>query len=200
MAQRHTAEDDIAFAASLEPMLRDPRYIRINGRPLLMLYRPGLLPDAAATVRRWRAHFQAAGLCDPYLVMPLAGGTDDPRQHGMDAAAGFPPHRTGFNLAPVREGLELLDPAYRGTVVRYADMVANRWRTTLTNSAISPASAQAGTTKRASRGRASACRDQRPRHMAPGSRQPVSVCSRSRTRNTESCSLTPGMNGPRVPT
>jgi len=124
MAQHHSAEDDIAFAASLEPMLRDPRYIRINGRPLLMLYRPGLLPDAAATVRRWRAHFQAAGLGDPYVVMPLASGTDDPRKHGMDAAAGFPPHRTGFNQAPVRDGVELFDRAYKGTVVRYADMVA----------------------------------------------------------------------------
>ena len=123
MAQRHSAEDDIAFAASLEPLFRDPRYIRIDGRPLLKLYRPRLLPDAAATVRRWRAHFVAAGLGDPYIVMPRVSGTDDPREYGMDAAAGFPPHGNGFVAPPVQDGLEKLDPDWQGTAVRYGDMV-----------------------------------------------------------------------------
>jgi hypothetical protein len=102
MAQRHSAEDDIAFAASLEPFFRDPRYIRIDGRPLLMVYRPRLLPDPAATVRRWRAHFEEAGLGNPYIVMPRVSGTDDPREYGMDAAAGFPPHG---NAGKARSGL-----------------------------------------------------------------------------------------------
>ena len=123
MAQKHSAEDDIAFAISLEPLFRDPRYIRIDGRPLLMLYRPRLLPDPAATVRRWRAHFQAAGLGNPYIVMPRISGTDDPREYGMDAAAGFPPHGNGFNATPVQDTQEMLSPGYQGTVVRYDEMV-----------------------------------------------------------------------------
>ena len=123
MAQQHSAEDDIAFASSLEPLFRDPRYIRIGGRPLLMLYRPRRLPDPAATVRRWRAHFEAAGVGNPYIVMPRVSGTDDPREYGMDAAAGFPPHGNGFNAAPVTNTLEKLDPDWQGTAVRYEDMV-----------------------------------------------------------------------------
>lgn len=123
MAQQHSAEDDIAFATSLEPLFRDKRYIRIDGRPLLMLYKPRLLPDPAATVRRWRAHFEAAGLGNPYIVMPRLTGTDDPREYGMDAAAGFPPHGSGFNAPPVQDTLEKFDPEFQGTVVRYEDMV-----------------------------------------------------------------------------
>lgn len=119
MEQKHSPDDDLAFAAAIEPALADPRYIRINGRPLLMLYRPGLLPDAAATAARWREHFRARGLDEPYLVMAYAFGDSDPRIYGMDAAAGFPPHPFGWDLPSQTETLTLLDPEFRGRVMSY---------------------------------------------------------------------------------
>lgn len=122
IGQSHSPEDDLAFAASVEPLFRDPRYIRVDGRPLLMVYRPKILPDAAATVRRWRAHFQSVGLGNPYVVMGQTFGDYDPRPHDMDAAAGFPPHNC--NVPFIHDTLELLDPAYRGVVVFYADLAA----------------------------------------------------------------------------
>ncbi len=61
IGQAHSSADDIAFAVSLEPLFRDPRYIRINGRPLLMVYRPKILPNARETVGRWRAIFGPLG-------------------------------------------------------------------------------------------------------------------------------------------
>ncbi|HEX7894352.1 MAG TPA: glycoside hydrolase family 99-like domain-containing protein, partial [Terriglobales bacterium] len=61
LQQTYSAEDDLAFARSLEPLFRDRRYIRINGRPLFMVYRPGLFPNMAETVARWREHFVNAG-------------------------------------------------------------------------------------------------------------------------------------------
>jgi lipopolysaccharide biosynthesis protein len=122
MGQRHSAEDDIAFAAALEPALRDHRYIRIDGRPLLMIYRPGLLPDAAATVTRWRQYFISRGIGNPFMVMPQAFGNDDPGVYGMDAAAGFPPHKFGWDLPSIAADLHLLDRHFRGTVVSYASM------------------------------------------------------------------------------
>ncbi len=124
IAQQHSPEDDIAFARSLEPMFRDRRYIRIDGRPLLMLYRPGILPDAAATVRRWRAHFTAAGLRDPYVVMAQAFNDGDPAKYGMDAAVGFPPFWAGWDLPRLQASLEKFDPDYQGEVVDYAAMAA----------------------------------------------------------------------------
>lgn len=124
IGQAHSARDDLAFAASLAPMFRDPRYIRINGRPLLMLYRPKLLPDARATVARWRTYFQTAGTGDPYIVMAQGFGDTDPRPYGMDAAVGFPPHNTGIEGRNIRDTLTCFDPAYKGTVVAYSDMAA----------------------------------------------------------------------------
>jgi hypothetical protein len=62
IAQDYSAEDDYAFIAHLEQYLRDPRYIRIEGKPLLLLYRPDLLPNATASVSRWRNIAEHRGL------------------------------------------------------------------------------------------------------------------------------------------
>ena len=68
IAQSHSPEDDVAFARSLVPVIRDPRYIHVGDRPLVMIYRPGLLPDPVATVRRWRTEFMSAGVGNPYII------------------------------------------------------------------------------------------------------------------------------------
>jgi lipopolysaccharide biosynthesis protein len=120
--QKHSPEDDIAFAMAIEPALADPRYIRIDGRPLIMLYRPSLLPSAAATVERWREHFSRRGLGNPYIVMPQRAGDIDPTRYGMDAAAGFPPHPDGWDLPP-GDGLTLLDDDFRGRALSYDALV-----------------------------------------------------------------------------
>lgn len=118
VAQEYSDEDDLAFARSLERLFRDPRYIRINGRPLLLIYRPGLLPNAVQTVARWREYFQSVGIGDPYIAMVQTHGDGDPLKYGMDAAAGFPPFWAGLDL-PMRQDLQLLDPKFYGVVRDY---------------------------------------------------------------------------------
>jgi glycosyltransferase involved in cell wall biosynthesis len=123
IAQDHSSEDDVAFARSLEPALRDPRYIRVGGRPLVLVYRPGLLPNPLATARRWRVHFAREGYGDPYLVMAQSFRDEDPRLHGFDAAAEFPPHHVGFDAPSINREVRFFDPHYQGTVVDYDEMV-----------------------------------------------------------------------------
>jgi len=118
MAQNHSPEDDLAFARSIEPLFADPRYIRIDGRPLLMLYRPGILPDATATIDRWRNHFVRIGEVDPFIVMAQAFGDEDPRSYGMDGAVAFPPHRAGDGLCQI-EPPARYDHGFRGTIRSY---------------------------------------------------------------------------------
>ncbi|MEP7206510.1 MAG: glycoside hydrolase family 99-like domain-containing protein [Casimicrobiaceae bacterium] len=95
IAQHYSPEDDIAFLDSLLPALRDRRYIRIDGRPLLLVYRPSLLPDAGATTARWRERARAAGIGEIYLAavqsfFHVEGSAPD--AFGFDAAVEFPPH------------------------------------------------------------------------------------------------------------
>lgn len=92
IGQNHSPEDDIAFIQSLLPAFEDPRYIRVDGRPLLLVYRPGLLPNPRATAERWREECWAAGVEDPFLCNMHSFDHVDPRTIGYDAAVEFPPN------------------------------------------------------------------------------------------------------------
>ena len=101
IAQRHSAEDDLQFIASLLPAFRDKRYIRVNGRPLLLVYRPSQLPDARATVERWRRYCAEQGVGEPYLVMAQSFyhlDSTGPDAFGFDAAVEFPPHSLAIEV------------------------------------------------------------------------------------------------------
>ena len=83
LEQNHTPEDDLAFIRGIERALFDSRYIRVNGRPLLAVYRPGLFPDIKATVERWREHCVKEGIGELYLVVtqqPFDGAVDPSAQ------------------------------------------------------------------------------------------------------------------------
>jgi lipopolysaccharide biosynthesis protein len=123
LKQNYAPGEDIQYAEYISQFVRDDRYIKVNGRPLVMLYRPGQLPDAKATVARWREYFKNQGLGDPYIVMPQAFGDNDPRIYGMDAAAGFPPHHLSTGLQDVRRRVRYLDAGFKGRVVSYDELV-----------------------------------------------------------------------------
>ena len=110
ISQQHSAADDIAFIENVSRFLRDPRYLRINGRPLLLLYRPSLLDSAKATAERWREWCRHHGIGEIYLAYPQAFDSADPASFGFDAAIEFPPHKAGMQhvSAPV-EPLEDID-------------------------------------------------------------------------------------------
>ena len=95
IGQNHSPEDDLAFIAEVGPFLRDRRYVRIEGKPLLLVYRPALLPDAKATAERWRDWCRANGIGEILLAYTQSFETDDPQTYGFDYAIEFPPNQTG---------------------------------------------------------------------------------------------------------
>ena len=112
--QRHSPEDDLAFIADALRYFRDPRYIRVEGKPVLVVYRPQILPDPKATVQAWRTYCEGEGL-ELYLVAAQTFGLFDPRPLGFDAAVQFPPH----NLVSETIRKPGLDPDFRGKIYDY---------------------------------------------------------------------------------
>jgi glycosyltransferase involved in cell wall biosynthesis len=103
IAQEHSPEDDELFIRDVARFMRDPRYIRVQGRPLLVIYRPLLLPDPAATFKRWRQVCRAKGVGDIFLVAVQGFNFADPRPLGLDAAVEFPPHGAALpSLTPLQ--------------------------------------------------------------------------------------------------
>ncbi len=60
LSQDYRDEDEPALIATFARHFEDPRYIRLEGRPVLMVYRAGLIPGGAVSVARWRRQFRAA--------------------------------------------------------------------------------------------------------------------------------------------
>lgn len=114
IAQKHSSADDLAFIEHVSRYLLDPRYLRIDGKPLLLVYRPGLLPDPKATAARWRAWCRTNGVGEIQLCYVQSFDRVDPREIGFDAAVEFPPNNT--TLAPITARQHLLNPDFHGDV------------------------------------------------------------------------------------
>ncbi|GAB2795227.1 hypothetical protein GCM10027040_22020 [Halomonas shantousis] len=94
IAQDHSLDDDLAFIEHIARYMRDERYIRIEGKPLLVVYRPSLLPDAQVTVSRWRDWCRQNGLGEIYVACTQSFDAGNPSEHGLDAAIEFPPNNS----------------------------------------------------------------------------------------------------------
>ncbi len=90
--QNHSAEDDIAFISYISKYMKDKRYIRINNKPLLLVYRPALFPSPKKTMQRWRKWCLENGIGEIYLAYVQSFEKFQPNNIGFDAAVEFPPN------------------------------------------------------------------------------------------------------------
>jgi O-antigen biosynthesis protein len=126
MAQDYSPDNDRAFIQSLLPYFTDQRYICIDGKPLLIVYRIDLLPSPLETIALWRDLAKHYGFPDIYIVAARTFGLINPRQYGVDAAVEFPPHQT---LAPVTtKSYALINTAFCGAIHDYKE-IAGRFGT-----------------------------------------------------------------------
>jgi lipopolysaccharide biosynthesis protein len=100
LGQNYCTEDDVAHMRWLCRVFDDPRYIRIDGKPLFLVYRASHLPDVARTVATWREVAAKEGIGDLYLCHVESGPKEhcNPATWGFDAAVEFAPDWT--NLGP----------------------------------------------------------------------------------------------------
>ena len=124
IAQNYGPADDEGVCADFARHFHDPRYIRLGGRPLLMIYRPGLLDHPAATLANWRRIFREKFRENPILVMAQCFDDHDPRLYGLDGAVEFPPHKLAQNMPNINAAVEMFDPGFNGDILDYDAIVA----------------------------------------------------------------------------
>ena len=102
----------------------DPRYVTVDGAPVVLVYRPLLLPDAPAFAAAARTAFAAAGHPGLHLVYVESMEAVDqklrPRDIGFDAAVEFPPHG---RAVPARDEAAVLKDGWNGYRYDYAETV-----------------------------------------------------------------------------
>lgn len=124
---------------TLLPAFNDPRYVRVEGKPLFMIYKPNGLPEPKRTLDLWREMAHRAGLPGLYLVCQHHDPLFDVAGQGCDRVVHVPtlPKRREWASwdQPVKKLTgKLKDWLNRPTVIAYADMLRQ----------VAPAPAQPG--------------------------------------------------------
>jgi len=131
LKQEYSTEDDKAIIHDLMRFMRDERYIRVEGKPLVIVYRWDLLPSIADTVQVWREECRRAGIGEIFVAsvdsFDLAWKLKNAADFGLDASIGFPPHNMG---SPVTKKPSAVSPGFKGTVDDY-ETVGTRYATEL---------------------------------------------------------------------
>jgi GT2 family glycosyltransferase len=100
LGQEHDLESSKQFIRAHRDALADPRYIRMNGRPVIAIYRPSLFPEPERHFEVMRREVRRLGLEEPLLLavdaMERADKMEDPAGLGLDGSIEFPPHNLGF--------------------------------------------------------------------------------------------------------
>ncbi|WP_020075426.1 glycoside hydrolase family 99-like domain-containing protein [Cryocola sp. 340MFSha3.1] len=114
------------FIEDVMHLLLDPRYIRVDGKPLVAVYKIAQLPDFPKTLQRWRERAVEEGLPGLHIATVDVGremdGIDGAlSDYGIDAFLEFAPHNRRWTTVDL-EKLDRFDPRFEGHVLSYPEM------------------------------------------------------------------------------
>jgi lipopolysaccharide biosynthesis protein len=90
--QDYSPEDDLNHIRWLAAAMADPRYIKVSGRPVFLIYRPMDLLDPERTIETWKSEALRLGLKEPYLIASDSHACGrDLTAFGYDAVVQFLP-------------------------------------------------------------------------------------------------------------
>ena len=92
-------EDHLRHFAYLLTAFRDPRYIRVEGKPLLLIFSPRELPEQTDLLHLWREQARAAGLPGLFIL-----GISHIRRHDVLDSLGYDGTVTMLVPPPRRKG------------------------------------------------------------------------------------------------
>ncbi len=124
LGQNYSAQDAHDFIHYLIPFFNDPRYIKVEDRPLLFVYRPSSIPNSQEYLAIWQRECAGVGIKPPYVTAVLTRGATHPKDFGMDAGVERVLHDWTLNAVPeINNSLHCYQPI-NGSVLPYDD-VAN---------------------------------------------------------------------------
>jgi len=111
----------------MERFMVDPRYIKVHGKPLVLIYRESLFDDIKTKQNLWRCYWRETHGQDLYICavdsMERAGGQGkDPTVLGFDAAVEFPAHNLDVR-AELKEEDQLEGKKFEGLLMDYPETV-----------------------------------------------------------------------------
>lgn len=124
MQQDYSLESNVNLMRELIPMMKDPRWIRYNGKPVMVVYRISIIPNWMETARLWREECRKAGLGEIHLCAVRFGLETlqgQPQDHGLDSYVLFPPHEAPRE--DLRSTVRDLHKDFNGEIFSYSTVV-----------------------------------------------------------------------------
>lgn len=126
--QKLRAEDDEKFMKDILPYMEDPRYITIDGRPILILYRVNQF--SKQRIKQLLNHFRKTakqnGFPDLYIMLTNAYDFENNvSDWGADALVEFPPHVIRGMLDEYK-AYGYLNPHYKGKIYDVSSFITDK--------------------------------------------------------------------------
>ncbi|MCX5495662.1 glycoside hydrolase family 99-like domain-containing protein [Kaistia dalseonensis] len=121
IAQNHSREDDIAFIRYIDRYFKDDRYMKVDGKPVLSVYRPAIIDHMKDTIAVWRQQALELGYPGIYLIATSSFNFKEFAEYGFDALSEFPPH--SIQAEQLQDKLELASVRTGGPIYSYESLV-----------------------------------------------------------------------------
>lgn len=124
MGQNYTEGDDENFIASLVDYFNDKRYIRVDGKPMLVVYRAKKMPNPSASFSKWRNLAQSHGFPGLHIVVVDFYDISRPDEVDADALVEFPPHKFNGPQSQPDVMPTITNTEFTGGIVDYSKVIA----------------------------------------------------------------------------
>lgn len=126
MKQSYSDESMRAIINDILRYCAAPNYIRVNGKPLILIYRVSDLPNPKRAIATWRNVARQAGIGDIMIAsvesFELSSSPADPKLFGCDISVEFPPHDM-VRSPPLN--VVTTNPDWTGTAHDYRELAIN---------------------------------------------------------------------------
>ncbi len=122
IGQHYSEEDDRRFIEDMKVYLEDSRYIRIHGKPIIIVYNPGEIPDCHRTFSMWRERARENGIGEILIWTCETANNTAKNLRILDCVDGiveFPPHNMWLDSLEVK-GMDL--KGKRATLYHYGKL------------------------------------------------------------------------------
>lgn len=127
MAQNYNDSFAHKFIADICPYMKDKRYIRRNGKPVLVIYNSNEIPNLKEVIVEWREYCRNHGIGEIHISAVDFALNELSKGAGFDDFIEFPPHSVyHYDKRELSRELSIMNPDFGGSIYDYHEIVNNK--------------------------------------------------------------------------
>ncbi len=124
LEQKYLKTDPKAFIDSLIDYFKDKRYIYIDEKPVLIVYRAKEIPNPQKTFEAWRKRARQYGFSGLYIIVVDFYDISHPDEVDADAMVEFPPHKFNGPQNQPDQIPEFSNTHFSGGIIDYVKIIS----------------------------------------------------------------------------